>query len=301
VVTRSLSDASLLGLPRGYAERRDDLAVLRGRLDLGRVSTMLMRPDRLPCVFDVLVEDTPLTRLLKWTSKSLSGLVRSTDLARTLSDLWLSMGAISDDPPGIIEADRLRLPGGYLYLAPAVRVGQLLLRRESLIHGGRDETAPSFLWNSAVVYERFVKHLLRRLCRQHGSLHFTDAALALGRTSKQELPLLTYPDARLINAQGQTRVLVDAKYKVWSGRKPSSSDVYQVLAGGRAAHCGRVYLAYPKQRERSLAPVTWTMDHPGQPASVTALFIDLEQMAMRDGERRLVDSLSEALALVATR
>jgi 5-methylcytosine-specific restriction enzyme subunit McrC len=299
VVSRSLSDASLLGVPRGYAEARDDLPVLRGRLDLGRVSTMLTRPDRLPCIYDVFVQDTPLTRLLKWTSKTLSALVRSAELARNLADLWLSMGAVADEPPGTIEADRLRLPGGYSHLGPAVRVGQLLLRRESLVHGGRDETAPSFLWNSAVVYERFVKHLLRRLCRQHGSLHFTDAALALGHTCEQKLPLLTYPDARLVNAQGRTRVLVDAKYKVWSGRKPSSSDLYQVLAGGRAAHCSRVYLAYPKQRERPLAPAKWTINHPGRPASVTAVFIDLERMATRDGERRLVDALSDTLELVA--
>ena len=54
------------GIPRRYLVHEEDLALLRGRLDIKRQFTRLVvRPDRLACRYDELSEDTPLNRVLK--------------------------------------------------------------------------------------------------------------------------------------------------------------------------------------------------------------------------------------------
>ena len=54
------------GLPRGYVAQKEDLATLRGRLDVIRQFTHhAVRPDRLACQFDILIPDTPLLRVMK--------------------------------------------------------------------------------------------------------------------------------------------------------------------------------------------------------------------------------------------
>ena len=54
------------GLPRAYMAQEEDLAALRGRLDIIRQFTHhAVRPDRLACRFDSLMPDTPLLRIMK--------------------------------------------------------------------------------------------------------------------------------------------------------------------------------------------------------------------------------------------
>ena len=54
------------GLPRRYVVHEEDLAVLRGRLNVKRQFTRLVvRPDQVASRFDELSEDTPLNRVFK--------------------------------------------------------------------------------------------------------------------------------------------------------------------------------------------------------------------------------------------
>ena len=54
------------GLPRAYLAQEEDLAALRGRLDVIRQFTHhAVRPDRLACRYDSLMPDTPLIRIMK--------------------------------------------------------------------------------------------------------------------------------------------------------------------------------------------------------------------------------------------
>ena len=83
-----LLDAVRRGLPRRYVTHEEDLALLRGRLNVKRQFTHLaVRPDRLACRFDELTEDTPLNRVLKAAVTRLAGVVRSAANARRLAEL----------------------------------------------------------------------------------------------------------------------------------------------------------------------------------------------------------------------
>ena len=78
------------GLPRRYLVHTEDLALLRGKIDIVRQLTHLsVRPDRLACRFDELSENTPLNRVLKAAVSRLAHITRSASNARRLAELPL--------------------------------------------------------------------------------------------------------------------------------------------------------------------------------------------------------------------
>ena len=76
------------GMPRRYLTHEEDLALLRGGLDVKRQFTHLaVRPNRLACRYDELSSDTPLNRVLKAAVSRLAGCTRSAANARRLAEL----------------------------------------------------------------------------------------------------------------------------------------------------------------------------------------------------------------------
>ena len=294
VLLHSLRAGRLQGWPRGYSERRESLPVYRGRLDLARISELVIAPYALPCIFDVYDEDTPLGRLLKWAAHALAETVESSVLARALEDEFNALGEVSNHPPGLIEAENLRLPFQFAYLEPALGVARLLLRCQSLEHREEEEAAPGFLWKSADVFERFVRFLLERVClRQNWQL--TNPVQRLARAQTRATPhLITIPDY-LISARGRVIVALDAKYKTGS---PKSSDVYQVMAAGRINSCAQVGLIYPAFN-RKTPDRAWIIRGAGNPHQLSALFVDLLQMNQADGGDILTRALTQRLVRLA--
>jgi 5-methylcytosine-specific restriction endonuclease McrBC regulatory subunit McrC len=291
VLLKSIQRGRLEGLPRGYVEARGDLDTLRGSLDISRVSELITRPYLLPCVYDVYCEDTPVNRLIRWSASHLSSAVRSPQLARMLSDEATGFGEVGALPPGLIEAEHLTLPVQYQHLDPALHVSRLLLRRQSLQHQQDEHQAPSFLWKSSDVFQKFVGHLLHLAFDNYRGWYVDSPSQVLAEQAGNRI--LTYPDYRVMNGRRAVTVL-DAKYKVWGkGNQPLAQDVYQMMAAGRINDCGDTFLIYPTPYEGRKAPVTWQIRGKGQPVAVTAVFINLLEMGVPSGEETLVANLKK--------
>jgi len=292
ILLDSLRRGRLEGFPRGYVETRDSLPVFRGSLDLGRVSELITRPYLVPCVYDVFCEDTPTNRLFRWSANYLSHLVRSAQLSRMLSDEAAAFVEVGSLPPGVVEAEHITLPVQYQHLSPALQVARLLLRRQSLQHQQDEYHAPSFLWKSSDVFEKFVGYLLYQLFDSHQVLYVDSPAQVLAYGEKNKI--FTYPDYRVRDVK-RTHMVLDAKYKVWRkrARQPLAEDVYQMMAAGRVNNCGDVYLVYPCLTAGRKLPLTWRVRGEGQPLKVTALFIDLLEMGGASGEETLLNALKE--------
>lgn len=77
-----------LGLPQEYMARRDDLRLVRGRIEFSRQATVHFgRPDVIACAWDDFTPDTPLARLLKCAAELLLARVRLTPAAAALRDV----------------------------------------------------------------------------------------------------------------------------------------------------------------------------------------------------------------------
>ena len=92
------------GLHRRYCEHEEDLALLRGRLNVKRQFThLVVRRDRLACRFDELSEDTPLNRVFKAAVIRLAGIARSAENTQRLAELAACFEFVSDTPDPLRE------------------------------------------------------------------------------------------------------------------------------------------------------------------------------------------------------
>lgn len=297
VLLASIRTAALQGWPSGYVEVFGHTRVLKGRLALGRILDAVLYPGLLPCEYEEFSLDVPANRLVKWAAEQLSRVVRSPILGRDLMDQVSALPDVSSRPPPPQIAERISLPPTGQSLAPAVRVGQLLLTGRSLRHGAGDESLPGFLWNSSDVFELFAKRLVRRTTSLlPNRVRFLDSALWLGISAETGARLRTTPDIRLVTEGGHLAVL-DAKYKVWKGQ-PVASDSYQVVAGGWVAGCNNIGLVYPSPKSGRKEPLTWRLTGRAPPRRLWAIFLDLVRMAEARGEELLLHELAADLQQV---
>ena len=233
------------GLPRRYAEREEDLGMLRGRLDVKRQFThFAVRPDRLACRFDELSEDTPLNRVLKAAVMRLTRIARSAENVRALVELAARFESVSDSRLPLREPVRLDRTNTAFH--DLHRLARLFLAGEwQSTASGR---APGFalLFPMNDLFEKFIGRRLRRALvprpvrLQHGGLHALEDKDGTGI-------FRLVPDAVIDSPTGP--VIVDTKWKRLEhddrrlGIDPS--DIYQMLAYARAYGAARVILIYP--------------------------------------------------------
>ena len=123
----------------------------------------------------------------------------------------------------------------------------------------RESPARAFLWATATVFEDFVFEVCRAAMFKSGGVA-TKSSHILGKPlnrprhgPKASIP--TTPDVVVsLNAWAG---LLDAKYKTLRAH-PKSSDVYQVMAGGRLLDASAVALVYPAWRSFQ-QPRTWLL------------------------------------------
>ncbi|HVY97664.1 MAG TPA: hypothetical protein VHA54_11955 [Solirubrobacterales bacterium] len=288
----SLELGSMRGLPRGYEPAAATLPVLRGSLDFGAWARRGLPSWELPCRFDELTEDVPCNRLLRWACARLRSSVASSRLAFRLGEAESRFGAISPRPPTRGEAERLQPGPLHAALAPALRIGVLLLRGRSLDHADGVEALPGFLWEGETIFEAFALRTVQRAALRLG-LRAEKRQLAMADSLGGGPELRTTPDIRVRGAAGDLTIL-DAKYKRNRGR-PRAADVYQVVTAGKVTACDDVGLVYPLEAGDDGDELLWSLRGPGKPARLRAIGLDLTAMARRDGQRRLVEAVEGPL------
>lgn len=244
------------GLPRGYIPQEEDLAALRGRLDVVRQFTHhAVRPDRLACRFDALLPDTPLLQIMKACVLLLRRHARAVETQRRLDELRYLMADVSDVPTSalpwtLVRIDRTNLRWDGLY-----ELAKLFLKREwqRTYHDSKAGQGITLLFAMNDLFEAYISALLRKALRgsnltvhsQGGLRHCLQEASAGGKPRFQ-----TKPDV-LIKRGREVQMVIDTKWKL-IGLNPedkkrgvSQSDVYQMMAYARLYGCQEVMLLYP--------------------------------------------------------
>ncbi len=245
VLIRLFSDRLLIavrrGLPHRYRAREDDLAFLRGKLQVHRqITRHAVGADRLACEFEELSVDTPLNRVLKAAVERLIGVARSTANVRKLTELRARFEFVGDsrDPSREpVRLDRTNVAFHRLY-----GLARLLLGGDwqGTAMGGQQGFALLFPMNE--LFEEFVGRSMRvALARRNVRLQHTGLyALESG----QERLFALRPD---IVVDGN--IVIDTKWKRLRTDKRNlgveQADVYQMLAYGHAYEARRLVLLYP--------------------------------------------------------
>lgn len=290
----SFAKGAARGLPRGYLTEQSLGATLRGSLDMSRLGNWLARPWELPYVADLLTDDTPLARLLRWSAECLAATVKAPGRARAVREIAAGLAHVGRQPPHLLDAQRISLGIQHQGLEPARVVGLLLLEGAGVHHARGDHALSGFLWNSDVIYENYVYWLCQRAASQRGE-RVNKSAVKFGEVlAGGGSRLETTPDVVFRDAQGAAIAVSDSKYKRL-GTRPKAPDTYQVLTAGHVLGCQRVSLTYPVSQDRE--STVWRVSSAlgGNDIELTALPLNLMSLARPEGPRTLIKAISDWL------
>lgn len=290
----SYAKGAARGLPRGYQSEASSGPVLRGSLDVQRLDRWITRPWELPYVTDLLSDDTPLARLLRWTAECLAAVVKAPGRARAMREIAAALSHVDRKPPHLLDAQRIVLGPQHLGLEAARIVGLLLLEGAGVHHARGEHALSGFLWNSDAIYENYVHWLCARAASLRGERVGKNATkfgeVVAGRGSRLE----TTPDVVFRDRRGAVVAVADSKYKRL-GSRPKASDTYQVLTAGHVLGCRRVCLAYPVAV--SSEPTVWRVPSAlgVNDIELTALPLNLMLLTHPDGPHLLIEAFSDWL------
>lgn len=282
------------GLPRGYLAEHSSGQILRGSLDVSRLGEWVARPWELPYVVDILTDDTPLARLLRWSAECLAATVKAPGRARALREIASRLSHVKMQPPHLLDAQRITLGPQHQGLEPARVVGLLLLEGAGVHHAQGEHALSGFLWNSDVIYEKYIYWLCRRAASKRGERVSKDA-LKFGKVISGQGSLLeTTPDVVFRDSQGVAVAVTDSKYKRL-GSRPKAPDTYQVLTAAHVLGCQRISLTYPVAQFRE--PTVWRIPSNlgSRDIELTALPLNLMSLTLPDGPQVLIDTICDWL------
>lgn len=290
----SFAKGAARGLPQSYLAKRESGNTLRGQLDYSRLGEWLARPWVLPYIADLLTNDTPLARLIRWTAQCLATTVKSLGRSRALLEIAASLAHVRKSPPCLLDAQRIYLGPQHKGLEAALFIGLLLLQGAGVHHASGKYSLSGFLWNSDAIYENYIYWLCQRAANLRGK-RITKAEKKFGQVIMGEGDLLkTTPDVIFHDADGVPSAVTDAKYKKFNSR-PKAQDTYQVLTAGHILGCQRVSLTYPVAVNS--APTVWLVPSAlgGRNIELTALPLNLMQLALPEGHEVLINVIGDWL------
>ncbi len=250
--SQKLVDVVRQGMPRRYVEHIDDLAVLRGRLDVTRQFTIFAAdPSRLACRYDALTDDIALNQIMKAAVVKLAGIAQSADNQRRLRELTFAYADIATQPIFALRWDQVVLDRTSVRWRELFNLACLLLGERFQTTSAGSDDGYSLLFEMNTLFEEYVARTLRRalantdfrVVSQGGLLYCLEAADGRGL-------FRTRPDI-LVKCGDEIVQVIDTKWKRIADRIDdpkqgvSQGDVYQMMAYGQLYKCNRLTLLYP--------------------------------------------------------
>ena len=251
IFSEKLVDAVRQGMPRRYVAHEDDLAALRGRLDVTRQFTKLaVNPSRLACRFDSLSPDIALNRIMKAAIARLTRIARSADNQRRLRDLAFIYADIAHLPVSALGWDEVVLDRTNARWRELLNLAKLLLGERFQTTSAGRSNGFSLLFEMNTLFEEYVARMVQRAL-SGGELRVISQGGRIYCLETESGGLFqTKPDILIKNGREVVQV-IDTKWKRIASRIDdrkqgvSQADVYQMMAYGRLYDCPRLTLLYP--------------------------------------------------------
>jgi 5-methylcytosine-specific restriction enzyme subunit McrC len=243
------------GLLRQYAEREEDLRVVRGRIVTGRQFGVHFNRSELVAVrYDEHTADNRWNRHVKAALRVCRRWIVSSDLYRRWIELISAFEDVADAVPTLAELDRLVFDRQATRYRRAMDWVRWILALLSPAMRAGDARAPSFLFDMNRVFEFAVGNVLQRRLRAEPpgfEVHSPTAGRHLGRLESGAGRAVYGLRPDFVVRRGQSvHMIADTKWKrievTRSGYlKPSRADVYQMHAYASAFGVNRLVLIYP--------------------------------------------------------
>lgn len=241
------------GLFRGYVGVSDDVAAIRGRVDI-RSHVAAPWESRVPCHFEEHTPDLVENQILAWTLSRIIQNVSLADAARpVVRSAYRAVRAAATPRPFLARdcVDRLynRLNTDYEPLHLLCRF--FLEHTGPTMTDGEKSTVP-FVVNVARLFELFVAEWLQAHLPSRFVLRWQDrASLGTDDLLQFNIDMVLYD-----REEHRDIAVIDAKYKLPD--HPSTEDVAQVTLYAQLRNCRDAILIYPS---RPAKPVDATTSH----------------------------------------
>mgnify|MGYP000951578926 CR=1 FL=1 len=246
MLARRIIDRGQRGFYHTYLSNSDNLAYVRGRIDLENAS---LRPweVKLKCHFEEHTSDIEDNRILAWTLLQLLRSGLCTERSQPfVSQAYRRLLSFAEPAPCGPEACHGRLYNRLNYdYRPMHALCRLFLEHLGPTHKvGKREMIP-FVVDMALLYERFVAKWLKAHPMDGYSIEAQKDMIVdpkQRRTITMDLLLYEEPSRR-------PKCVIDTKYKVGA---PSNDDIYQAVSYAVANGCKDAILVYPAELELPL-------------------------------------------------
>lgn len=250
-LSRRMAERTAAGLHRAYRERRERGTVLHGQLDLPeQLRQAPGRKDQLYGRLDELSADLPCNQAVKATAESLlASPLLGVELRAALRQAFVGFEGVTSVSlsPRLWEmAEAEQLPAEYRPLLDLCRV-----LADGLTIGATAglRPAPSFLLDLERIFERHVTcGIVEAFANSGQHMVAVQVTHTVTEDAIDQYDVTIRPDLT-IERDGRTILVVDAKWKRWTG-SAETGDLYQVLAYGTALGVEAVVLVYPGKRWR---------------------------------------------------
>jgi len=247
------------GLRGGYSTRRDNLAALRGKLQISiHLRENLVRRDRFYSEFDEFSTDRAENRLLHTALRRSLSWASSAEIQHLARELCFVFSDVPESTVPRVDMQFVKLDRDMGYYAEALAWAELILQGLSPLTGlGRNE-APSLLFPMQDVFEAYVGKYLKSQLQPLFTLQKQSNKLSLVE-HRDEKWFQLKPDLLVKDSAGKACMVLDTKWKLLDASRGNSrdkfglsqADFYQMYAYGQTYLKGKgdMVLIYPKTRE----------------------------------------------------
>jgi 5-methylcytosine-specific restriction enzyme subunit McrC len=211
ILSRGISTQLKRGLSRVYMEKREDMSILRGKVDMsGSIRLKLRKQRQLSCTYDELSENHLMNQVLKTTALIL---IRCREVRKELRDelkkQMLFFSGVDTLEPGLIRWNTFRYHSNNATYKMLMNVCYLVLEGLLLTTDAGDRKLGQFLDDQymSTLYEKFI------LCyyQQHYP-QYKAAAKQITWDTEDKAIFLPSMQSDTMLQDGDRRLVIDAKY-----------------------------------------------------------------------------------------
>ena len=284
VFARRLASEVRKGLTRNYKRQADDLARLRGKLDVTRQFTKFAAtPQILACEFDEFSADNALNRLLACATSLLMRRTNVVATQRLLSEIDAHFAEVSPVTVQHALQEKITLDRKNQRWSVCEKLARLLLQSlYQTVHSGKREGV-ALLFDMNKLFEAYVTRFAQKTLRPMGyTVWAQKPQKALVHDKEGRRAFLTKPDI-YIKGHGEV-IIIDTKWKALDFSKGnfgiSQADAYQMHGYARVYDATKTILLYPQMHDKLGVLANWTFENSNTKLQVASIdILDETKMA----------------------
>ena len=295
------------GVDHAYVHREENLPRVKGKILMNRhVLINAAHRERFYVGFDEFLDDTPLNRILKATSRRLVSVSTDTETQRLLMETTAIFDEVCDISPDAHHFDRVHLHRNNERFQTLLDFCRIVWQEQSPNPSAGDRRTFSLLFPMEKLFEEFIARFIYRHADDLG-LRRNDICIQSDGCSKYLLQeeksgspkFKLHPDL-LIKSGSQTSLILDTKWKCLKSDEEdikngvSSADMYQMYAYATRYDSNNVILLYPDTGE--VTPKSYCLMG-DKDKRISVVVVNLNRDLKKERKEVLIN-LSELLGII---